>query len=117
MLPRTRFEYKTRQAFRRLNTTPQLTAGEGTRQGHALSLRTGNGAGHLSCMLQRSMSDVRNIISGWLLQPQETLEEGAKKVDSIVESLNDVGLKDRSMIWNTDLLEVRPHPFVEPWGR
>ena len=38
---------------------------------------------------------------------QESLAEGVEKVDSIVESLNDVGLKDRSMIWNTDLMEVR----------
>ena len=28
-------------------------------------------------------------------------------MDDIVESLNDVGLKDRSMVWNTDLVEVR----------
>ena len=38
---------------------------------------------------------------------QESLTEGVEKVDSIVESLNDVGLQDRSMIWNTDLVEVR----------
>ena len=28
-------------------------------------------------------------------------------MDEIVESFNDVGLKDRSMVWNTDLVEVR----------
>ena len=38
---------------------------------------------------------------------QETLEEGCKKIDDIVESFGDVGLKDRSMVWNTDLVEVR----------
>ena len=27
-------------------------------------------------------------------------------MDEIVESFNDVGLKDRSMVWNTDLVEV-----------
>lgn len=27
-------------------------------------------------------------------------------MDDIVESLNDLGLKDRSMVWNTDLVEV-----------
>ena len=32
-------------------------------------------------------------------------------MDGIVESLNDVGLKDRSMIWNTDLVEVRGPPL------
>jgi succinate dehydrogenase/fumarate reductase flavoprotein subunit len=45
---------------------------------------------------------------------QETLAEGAQKVDAIVESLNDVGLKDRSMIWNTDLVEVRRCYFYFP---
>jgi len=44
---------------------------------------------------------------------QETLEEGCKKIDDIVESFDDVGLRDRSMVWNTDLVEVeasyRPH--------
>ena len=38
---------------------------------------------------------------------QETLEEGCKKIDEIVESFGDVGLRDRSMVWNTDLVEVR----------
>ena len=35
------------------------------------------------------------------------MEEGCKKIDDIVESFGDVGLKDRSMVWNTDLVEVR----------
>lgn len=33
-------------------------------------------------------------------------------MDDIVESLNDVGLKDRSMVWNTDLVEVSFTPFL-----
>ena len=37
---------------------------------------------------------------------QETLEEGCKKIDDIVDSFNDIGLKDRSMVWNTDLMEA-----------
>ena len=37
---------------------------------------------------------------------QESLKEGCTKVDEIVESFSDVGLKDRSMVWNTDLVEV-----------
>ncbi len=50
------------------------------------------------------------------LSTQESLKDGCKKVDDIVESFQDVGLKDRSMIWNTDLVEVRTlartHPFA-----
>lgn len=41
-----------------------------------------------------------------LVSLQETLEEGCKKIDDIVQSLDNVGLKDRSMVWNTDLVEV-----------
>ena len=37
---------------------------------------------------------------------QETLEEGCQKIDEIVHSFNDIGLKDRSMVWNTDLMEA-----------
>ncbi len=50
------------------------------------------------------------------LSAQESLQDGCKKVDDIVESFQDVGLKDRSMIWNTDLVEVhklmRTYPFA-----
>jgi succinate dehydrogenase/fumarate reductase flavoprotein subunit len=37
---------------------------------------------------------------------QESLEEGCKNVDSILGSFEDVALKDRTMVWNTDLVEV-----------
>jgi succinate dehydrogenase flavoprotein subunit len=35
-----------------------------------------------------------------------TLEEGAKKIDDIVASAADLVLADRSLIWNTDLVEA-----------
>ncbi|NIJ08843.1 succinate dehydrogenase / fumarate reductase flavoprotein subunit [Sphingomonas vulcanisoli] len=34
------------------------------------------------------------------------LREGVEKVDTIVASIQDVGIKDRSLIWNTDLVET-----------
>ena len=34
------------------------------------------------------------------------LREGVEKVDKIVASIQDVGIKDRSLIWNTDLVET-----------
>lgn len=37
---------------------------------------------------------------------QESLEEGCKNVDGILASFGDVALKDRTMVWNTDLVEV-----------
>ena len=38
---------------------------------------------------------------------QKTLEEGVEEIDRIaVEFENDVGIKDRSLTWNTDLIET-----------
>ena len=34
------------------------------------------------------------------------MEDGCKKIDEIVASFEDIGLKDRSMVWNTDLMEA-----------
>lgn len=37
---------------------------------------------------------------------QDVLAEGVKKIDDIVQSFEDVSIKDRSLIWNTDLIET-----------
>ncbi len=37
---------------------------------------------------------------------QETLEFGKNEIDKITKSFVDVGVTDRSMIWNTDLIET-----------
>ena len=36
----------------------------------------------------------------------ETLDEGVKQMDQISHQMFDVGIKDRSLIWNTDLIEA-----------
>lgn len=36
----------------------------------------------------------------------ETLAEGAEKITQVHHSLKDVGISDRSLIWNTDLIET-----------
>ncbi|MCX7563383.1 succinate dehydrogenase flavoprotein subunit [Xanthomonadaceae bacterium XH05] len=36
----------------------------------------------------------------------ETLAEGAEKITQVFHSFNDVGISDRSLIWNTDLMET-----------
>jgi succinate dehydrogenase (ubiquinone) flavoprotein subunit len=36
-----------------------------------------------------------------LSSTQETLDEGVKKVRQIYKSFDNVGIKDRSMIWNS----------------
>merc|ERR1712232_455420 len=35
----------------------------------------------------------------------EVLEEGVKKIDEVVAKMPDVGVTDRSLIWNTDMVE------------
>ena len=36
----------------------------------------------------------------------EILEEGKAKIDSVYQSMSDIGVKDRSLVWNTDLIET-----------
>jgi len=35
-----------------------------------------------------------------------SLQEGVRKIDEVYESFNDIGIKDRGMIWNSDLVEA-----------
>lgn len=37
---------------------------------------------------------------------QDKLEEGVVKIDEVCKSMEDVGITDRSMVWNTDLVET-----------
>ncbi|DBB12419.1 hypothetical protein WJX82_001660 [Trebouxia sp. C0006] len=41
-----------------------------------------------------------------VFRTQETLENGCKDIDECVASFEDVGIQDRSMVWNTDLCET-----------
>ena len=41
-----------------------------------------------------------------VFRTQEVLEEGCRKIDQVWESLSDIKLSDRSMIWNSDLVEA-----------
>ncbi|KAL7313029.1 succinate dehydrogenase flavoprotein subunit [Mucor circinelloides] len=41
-----------------------------------------------------------------VFRTQETLDQGCGKIDKVWESFKDVGVTDRSMIWNTDLMET-----------
>ena len=36
----------------------------------------------------------------------ESLDEGVKLIDEVWESMTDIGVSDRSLIWNTDLVET-----------
>ncbi|KAF9246228.1 succinate dehydrogenase [Melanogaster broomeanus] len=41
-----------------------------------------------------------------VFRTQQTLDEGVEKLRTIYKSFDDVGVKDRSMIWNSDLVET-----------
>eukprot|EP01023_Acetabularia_acetabulum_P004848 TRINITY_DN12041_c0_g1_i5.p1 TRINITY_DN12041_c0_g1~~TRINITY_DN12041_c0_g1_i5.p1 ORF type:complete len:625 (-),score=129.66 TRINITY_DN12041_c0_g1_i5:617-2491(-) len=41
-----------------------------------------------------------------VFRTQETLEEGCHLIDDVVDSFKDLRLADRSLIWNTDLVEA-----------
>ena len=41
-----------------------------------------------------------------VFREQSNLEAGCKKVMEVCESFSDVGITDRSMVWNTDLIET-----------
>jgi len=36
----------------------------------------------------------------------ETLDKGRKRIDAIYKNIGDIGVTDRSMVWNTDLVET-----------
>jgi len=37
---------------------------------------------------------------------QELLEEGCHKIDKIATTYKDIGIKDRGLVWNSDLVEA-----------
>jgi succinate dehydrogenase (ubiquinone) flavoprotein subunit len=41
-----------------------------------------------------------------VFRTQESLDEGVKKITDVDQMFSDVGIKDRSMIWNSDLVET-----------
>ncbi|MDA1024186.1 MAG: succinate dehydrogenase flavoprotein subunit [Proteobacteria bacterium] len=50
--------------------------------------------------MQRTMQD-----NAAVFRTSEVLAEGVAKIDAVVASLPDIGVSDRSMIWNSDLVE------------
>merc|ERR1712060_632815 len=53
-------------------------------------------------------SNLQNVMqqNAAVFRIQETLEEGCTKVMEVCKSVEDIGITDRSMIWNTDLVEA-----------
>jgi len=41
-----------------------------------------------------------------VFRTQKTLEEGVKQIDEFVQAFKDINVSDRSLVWNTDLIET-----------
>lgn len=61
---------------------------------------------------QKSTHDIRSAMQKVMqtdvsvFRTQESLDEGSKKIKDVDQSYADLGIKDRSMIWNSDLVEA-----------
>jgi len=44
--------------------------------------------------------------SAAVFRTEESLQEGVKAIDKVVESFSEVTIKDKGMVWNTDLIET-----------
>jgi succinate dehydrogenase / fumarate reductase flavoprotein subunit len=61
----------------------------------------GHSSGEIRLNMQRTMQRYAAVF-----RTGQVLEEGAEKLDEVARSLSDLRLSDRSMIWNTDLVEA-----------
>lgn len=41
-----------------------------------------------------------------VFRTSEVLKEGVAKIDQVAATFKDIGLKDRTVVWNTDLIEA-----------
>ncbi|MCP4182685.1 MAG: succinate dehydrogenase flavoprotein subunit [Hyphomicrobiales bacterium] len=71
---------------------------------HFDKIRNSNGntsTAKLRDKMQRAMQEDAAVF-----RDQKSLEEGCKRIDGIWEEMNDLKVSDRSMIWNSDLVET-----------
>jgi succinate dehydrogenase / fumarate reductase flavoprotein subunit len=68
------------------------------RMRHAKGVRQ---PGELRLDMQRAMQKYAAVF-----RSGESLTEGVKTMDSIVGDMNNIGIQDRSLVWNTDLIEA-----------
>lgn len=84
---------------------PELKPGAGEESIASLdALRNSNGprsTAEIRMEMQKVMQD-----NAAVYRTQETLAEGKKLIDLTVASFNDVSVTDKSLIWNTDLIET-----------
>lgn len=72
-----------------------------TRLDHFRNAKGGTPTARIRAEMQRAMQKHAAVFRDTAL-----LAEGVTKMDGIYQSMNDVGVTDRSLIWNTDLIET-----------
>jgi succinate dehydrogenase / fumarate reductase flavoprotein subunit len=72
-----------------------------TRLDHFRNAKGGTPTAKIRADMQRAMQQHAAVFRDTAL-----LAEGVTKMDGIYQSMNDVGVTDRSLIWNTDLIET-----------
>jgi succinate dehydrogenase / fumarate reductase, flavoprotein subunit len=68
-------------------------------------LRNANQGGSKTAAIRLDMQRVMQAHAA-VFRTGQSLQEGASKLDKVLESFADVNVSDRSMIWNTDLIET-----------
>lgn len=86
------------------DTIPPIPADAATEAIAALDkMRFSSGPKHVSEIrrdMQKTMQDHAAVY-----RTNDSLTEGCVKIDQVCATMVDVGIKDRSLIWNTDLIE------------
>ncbi len=72
-----------------------------TRLDHFRNAKGGTPTAKIRAEMQRTMQ--RNAA---VFRDTALLAEGVTKMDAVYQNMNDVGVTDRSLIWNTDLIET-----------
>ena len=72
-----------------------------TRLDHFRNASGGSPTAHIRADMQKTMQRHAAVF-----RDSELLTEGVAKMDAIYASMADIGIKDRSLIWNTDLIET-----------
>ena len=68
------------------------------------AIRNAKGAAptaHIRGTMQRVMQNHAAVF-----RTTDSLAEGVKKIDAVYQSFNDLGISDRSLVWNSDLIEA-----------
>jgi succinate dehydrogenase/fumarate reductase flavoprotein subunit len=66
--------------------------------------RTSDGPMHTSEIRLKMQKVMQTDVS--VFRTQESLDEGVRRINEVDQTLPQIGIKDRSMIWNTDLVEA-----------